>query len=81
MEDSAAKSALDLLRCKVGVTYINFKHHISQYILFTSQDHWNDTVLNTFHSAKPVLEDGSRLIGGEGGMTSSCNVPALVTHI
>ena len=33
--DSAAKSALDLPRAKVGVPYTDFKHLISQYIFFT----------------------------------------------
>ena len=33
--DSAAKSALNLPRAKVGVPYSDFKHLISQYILST----------------------------------------------
>ena len=36
--DSAAKSALDLPRVKVGVPNTDFKHHINQYILSTCQD-------------------------------------------
>ena len=39
--DSAAKSALDLPRAKVGVPYTDFKHLISQYIFSTWQDDWN----------------------------------------
>ena len=33
--DSAAKSALDLPRVTVGVTYSDFKHHNRQYFLST----------------------------------------------
>ena len=54
-EDSAAKSALDLLCTKVGVPYNDFKHCISQYILSTWQDDWNGAVTNNLHSVKPVL--------------------------
>ena len=36
--DSAAKSAMDLPRAKVGVPYTDFKHLISQYIFSTWQD-------------------------------------------
>ena len=35
--DSAAKSALDLPRFKVGVPYTAFKQHINQYIISTWQ--------------------------------------------
>ena len=45
----AAKSALDLPCVKVCVPYTDFKHHISQYILFTWND-WNGVVV-------PVLGD------------------------
>ena len=55
--DSAAKSALDLPRAKVGVPYTDFKHLISQYFLFTWQDDWNGAVMNKLHSVKPVLGD------------------------
>ena len=54
---SAAKSALDLSRAKVGVPYTDFKHLISQYILSTWQDDWNGAVMNKLHSVKPVLGD------------------------
>ena len=53
--DSAAKSALDLPRDKVGVPYNDFKHCINQYILSTWQDDWNGAVMNKLHSVKPVL--------------------------
>ena len=55
--DSAAKSALDLPRAKVGVPYTDFKHLISQYIFSTWQDNWNGAVVNKLHSVKPVLGD------------------------
>ena len=53
--DSAAKTALDLPRDKVGVPYTDFKYLISQYIFSTWQHDWNDAVVNKFHSVKPVL--------------------------
>ena len=53
--DSAAKSALDLPRAKVGVPYTDFKYLISQYIFSTWQDDWNGAVVNKLHSVKPVL--------------------------
>ena len=56
-EDSAAKSALDFPRVKVGVPNTDFKHHINQYILSTWQDDWNGVVTNKLHSVKPVLGD------------------------
>ena len=55
--DSAAKSALDLPRDKVGVPYNDFKHCINQYIFSTWQDDWNGAVMNKLHSVKPVLGD------------------------
>ena len=55
--DSAAKSALDLPRTKVGVPYNDFKHCINQYIFSTWQDDWNGAVMNKLHSVKPVLGD------------------------
>ena len=55
--DSAAKSALDLPRAKVGVPYTDFKYLISQYIFSTWQDDWNGAVMNKLHSVKPVLGD------------------------
>ena len=55
--DSAAKSALDLPRAKVGVPYTDFKYLIRQYIFSTWQDDWNGEVVNKLHSVKPVLED------------------------
>ena len=54
---TAAKSALDLPRVKVGVPITDFKHHINQSILSTWQDDWNDAVVNKLHSVKPVLGD------------------------
>ena len=53
--DSAAKSALDLPRDKVGVPYTDFKYLISQYIFSTWQDDWNGAIMNKLHSVKPVL--------------------------
>ena len=58
--DSAAKSALDLPRAKVGVPYTDFKYLISQYIFPTWQDDWNGAVVNKLHSVKPVLGDWCR---------------------
>ena len=55
--DSAAKSALELPRAKVGVPYNDFKHCINQYIFSTWQDDWNGAILNKLHSVKPVLGD------------------------
>ena len=55
--DSAAESALDLPRAKVGVTYTDFNHVISQYIFSTRQDDLNGTVMNKLHAVKPVLGD------------------------
>ena len=53
--DSAAKTALDLPRTKVGVPYTDFKYLIGQYIFSTWQDDWNGAVMNKLHSVKPVL--------------------------
>ena len=50
--DSAAKSALDLPRAKVG-----FKYLIGQYIFSTWQDDWNGAVINKLHSVRPLLGD------------------------
>ena len=55
--DSAATSALDLPRAKVGVPYTDFNHLISQYIFSTWQDDWNGAVMKKLHSVKPVLGD------------------------
>ena len=55
--DSAAKSALDLPRAKVGVPSNDVKHCINQYIFSTWQDDWNSAVANKLHSVKPVLGD------------------------
>ena len=55
--DSAAKSALDLPHAKVGVSYRDFKHLISQYIFSTWQDDWNGAVMNKLHFVMPVLGD------------------------
>ena len=55
--DSAAKSALDLPRAKVGVPYTDFKYLIRQYIFSIWQDDWNGAVVNKLHSVKPVLGD------------------------
>ena len=54
---SAAKSALDLPRAKVGVPYTDLKYIINQYISSTWQDDWNCAVVNKLHSVKPVLGD------------------------
>ena len=54
---SAAKSALDLLRAKVGVPYTDFKYLINQYIFSTWQDDWNGAIANKLHSVKPILGD------------------------
>ena len=54
-EDSAAKSALELLCANVGVPYNDFKHCISQYILSTWQGDWNGAVTNKLHYVRPVL--------------------------
>ena len=48
--DSAAKSAFDLPRVKVGVPNTDFKHHINQCILSTWQDDLNGAVANKLHS-------------------------------
>ena len=55
--DFATKSALDLPRTKVGASYTDFKHLISQYIFSTWQDDWNGAVVNKLHSVTPVLGD------------------------
>ena len=57
ISDSAAKTALDLPRAKVGVQYTDFKYLIGQYIFSTWQDDWNGAVMNKLHSVKPVLGD------------------------
>ena len=48
--DSAAKSALDLPRAKVGVPYTDLNYIINQYIFSTWQDDWNGAVANKLHS-------------------------------
>ena len=73
--DSAAKSALDLPRAKVGVPYNDFKHYIDQYIFSTWQDDWNGAVANKLHS------DMSSQSWEIGRMKLSCVVPASVIHI
>ena len=55
--DSAAKSAFDFPSIKVGVSYCDFKHLISQYTFFTCQDDWNGAVMNKLHSVNSVLGD------------------------
>ena len=55
--DSAAKSALDVPRAKVGVPYTDLKYLIGQYIFSTWQDDWNGAVVNKLHCVKPVLGD------------------------
>ena len=55
--DSAAKSAMDLPRAKVGVPCSGFKYLISQYMFSTWQDDLNGAVVNKLHSVKPVLGD------------------------
>ena len=55
--DSAAKSALDLPRAKVGVPYTDLKYLINQCIFSTWHDDWNGAVVNKLHSVKPVLGD------------------------
>ena len=68
--DSAARSALKLLRAEVGVPYNDFKH----CILSTCHDDWSGAVGNKLHSVMSVLE-GSQTsyrrsragVGGGGG--------------
>ena len=72
---TAAKSALDLPRIKVGVPY-TFKHHINQYILST----WSGAVVNKLHSVKPVWGIGSPT-GSAGRMKLSCVMHTLVMLI
>ena len=74
--DFVAKSALDLLRTKVGVADNDFKHCISQYILSTWQDDWNGADANKLHSVKSVLGDWQSPSGGAGRMKLFCVVPA-----
>ena len=71
--DSAAKSALDVPRDKVGVPYTDFKYLIAQYIFSTWQDDWNGAVVNKLHSVKEI---GSPPTGGARRMKLSCVVPA-----
>ena len=52
---SAAKSALDLPRAKIGVPYTDFKYLINQFEFSTWQDDWNGAAVNKLHSVKPVL--------------------------
>ena len=43
---------------KVGVPYSDFKHLISQYVVFSTwQDDWKGAVANKLHFLKPVLGD------------------------
>ena len=60
--NSAAKSALELPHAKVGVSYTDFKHCVSQYILSTWQGDWNGAVANKLHSVKPVQERWNCLV-------------------
>ena len=77
--DSAAKSALDLPRAKVGVPYTDFKCLISQYIFSTWQDDWNGAVMNKLHSVKPVLGDWQSSY--KRCRKDEVVVPASVIHI
>ena len=79
--DSAAKSALDLHRAKVGVPYTDFKHLISQYIFSTWQDDWNGAVMNKLHSSSQTWEIGSPPTGGAGRMKLSCVIPTSIIRI
>ena len=56
-KQTAAKSALDLPRVMISIAYVDFKHHIKQYILSTWQDDWDGVVTNKLHSLKPILGD------------------------
>ena len=78
---SAPRSVFDLPPIKVGVPYAHLKHHFNQYMFSSRQDDWNVVVANKLHSVKPVLEDGSLLIGRAGRMKLSCVVPTSVSHI
>ena len=66
--DSAAKSALELPRVKVGVSYTDFKH-ISQYSFSIWQGDWNGAVANKLLSVKPER------------MKLPCVMPVSVTHL
>ena len=55
--DFAAKSTQELHRVEVGKSYTDFKHHINQYILFTSQVACIGAVANRLHYVEPVLGD------------------------
>ena len=63
--DSAAKSALDLPRVKVGVSY----------------DDWNGAVANKLHYVKPVLGDWQTSCRWCRKDEVDCVVPASVIHI
>ena len=79
--DSAANSALDLPRVKVGVPNTDFKHHIKQYILSTWQDNWNGAVSNKLHSVKTVLGDWQSAYRQCRKDKLDCVKPASVIHI
>ena len=64
--DSAAKSALDLPRVKVGVSY---------------NDDWNGAVANKLHYVKPVLGDWQTSYRWCRKDEVDCVVPAPVIHI
>ena len=66
--DTAAKSALDFPRVKVGVPNTDFKHHINQNILSTWQYDWNGAVVNKFNSVKPVLGECNHFPEQKGRM-------------
>ena len=53
----SAKSAQNVPRVKADVPYIDFKHQINHYILFTWQDDLNGTVANKLHCVKSVFGD------------------------
>ena len=44
------------------MSYAQFKHHISQYILSAWQDDWNGVTTNKFYSVKPALPTSYQMI-------------------
>ena len=66
--NSAATSALDLPRVKIGVPNTYLKLRITQYILSTWQDDWNGAVLASFILSSLSWEIGSPPTGSAGMM-------------
>ena len=82
--DSAAGSALDLPRARVGVPYTGFRLLISQYIFSAWRDGWSGAVANRLRSVGPVLEDWRSSCGrcrrDEVVLGRACIGRACVTH-